>query len=197
MLSWRQAEDEDDSIDQIPPLKKGPDKPPPPDKVDMTQDDEMIQNPAQSSIPDLPAETSKSPANSTSKSPSNLKVCTAGKEEDHSEAAQSPAPDLPDGMTKSKMKWREINKNYQLNNDYNNFPPLSNLKQKQTELPSNMSHVLGSSQAQPQVDISDGDEPVEIQDASDDERSRSSAEWQLNASRLFGKVKDGVPPYFT
>ena len=31
-LSWRQAEDEDDSIDQIPPRKKGPDKPPPPDK---------------------------------------------------------------------------------------------------------------------------------------------------------------------
>ena len=57
-LSWRQAEDEDDFIDQIPPPKKGPDEPPPPDK-----------KPAQSPIPDLLTEMSKSPANPMSKSP--------------------------------------------------------------------------------------------------------------------------------
>ena len=59
-----------------------------------------------------------------------------------------------------------------------------------------MSHV-GSTQAQPLVDISDGDEPIKIQDAIDEEGFRSTAEWQLNVSRLFGEIKDGVPPYFT
>ena len=49
-----------------------------------------------------------------------------------------------------------------------------------------MDHV-GSSQAQPQV------EPTIL----DEEEFRSTAEWQLNASCLFGEVRDGVPPRFT
>ena len=72
-----------------------------------------------------------------------------------------------------------------MNKDFNNFPPLSNLKQELAELPSNMDHV-GPSQAQPQV------EPIV-----DGEGFRSTAEWQLDASRLFGEVRDGVPPSFT
>lgn len=86
--SSRRSKEEDDSTDQLPPSKKGPDEPPPPDERDTTQDVEMNQNPAQSSIPDLPAETSKSSANLTLKSSSNLTVRTLGKEEDHSEANQ-------------------------------------------------------------------------------------------------------------
>ena len=45
---------------------------------------------------------------------------------------------------------------------------------------------MGSSHAQPQA------EPIV-----DEEGFRSTAEWQLDASRLFGEVRDGVPPSFT
>ena len=46
----------------------------------------------------------------------------------------------------------------------------------------------GSNQVESIIDISDKDE---------DKRSRTSAEWQLNTSRLVGEVNDGIPPFFT
>ena len=51
-----------------------------------------------------------------------------------------------------------------------------------------------SDQVNSMIDISDNDESVGSQD---DERSRTSAEWQLNVSRLFGEINDGTPPHFT
>ena len=38
---------------------------------------------------------------------------------------------------------------------------------------------------------------IDISDKDGEERSQTSAEWQLNTSRLVGEVNDGIPPFFT
>ena len=89
---------------------------------------------------------------------------------------------------KKKATKRQTNQGGQISDLGNNQVEVWNERNSQEQAVHQGATSQGSNQVDSMIDISDEDE---------DERSRTSAEWQLNVSRLVGETNDGIPPYLT
>ena len=95
---------------------------------------------------------------------------------------------------KKQAAERETNQGSSISAPRKNQVEVWNGRKSQEQAVHQAETIQDSDQVTSMIDISDNDESVVPQD---DERSRTSAEWQLNVSRLFGEINDGTPPHFT
>ena len=89
---------------------------------------------------------------------------------------------------KNKATKRRMKQGGQISDLRNNQVEVWNGRNSQEQAVHQRATSQRSDQVHSMIDISYEDE---------DERSNTSAEWQLNVSRLVGEVNDGIPPFFT